>query len=102
MFSTIKYCDSNGDRVRGYLDTPRTLGPLGSTYVVEEDDLRGGVGANFIVRWHANRPGPPPVVETIMITTASTQGISFQSPARVLQENRASVSDTLSGRKPQR
>lgn len=97
--SSIEYYDSSGERVRSYLDTTRTLGPLGSTYVVvETDDIRGGVGANFIVRWHAQTPVPPPVVETVMITTASTLGISFRSPARVLYEDPAregpSSSDT--------
>lgn len=93
--STIDYYDSNGDPVRAYLDTARILEPLASTYVVVNvGDIRGGVGANFIVRWHAQTPVPPPVVETVMITTESTQGISFRSTARVLYEERASV-DTL-------
>lgn len=92
MLSSVDYYDSNGDRVQTYLDTTRALPPLASTYVVvEEEDLRGGVGANFIVRWHAEAPVQPPVVETVMITTASTQGISFRSPARVLREDRVSV-----------
>jgi len=94
--STIDYYDSNGDPVRAYLDTARTLGPLASTYVVvETDDIRGGVGANFLVRWHADTPVPPPVVETVMITTESTQGISFRSPARVLYEDPAPESPPL-------
>jgi hypothetical protein len=98
ILSTVDYYDSNGNRVRGYLDTARRLPPLASTYVVvEQDDLRGGVGANFIVRWHAEEPVHLPVVETVMITTESTQGISFRSTARVLSEDRASSSavDTL-------
>ena len=85
--STIDYYDSNGEYVRAYLDTTRTLGPLASTYVVvDTDDIRGGVGANFILQWHAERPVPPPVVETVMITGANTQGISFRATARVLHE----------------
>jgi hypothetical protein len=114
ILSAIDYYDSSGDRVRSYLDTTRSLDPLASTYVVVDvDDIRGGVGANFIVRWHANTPVPPPVVETVMITTESTQGISFRSTARVLRENRASSSgtpssevspsaDTLSQQEPRR
>jgi hypothetical protein len=93
--STIDYYDSHGEPVRAYLDTARTLGPLASTYVVVDvDDIRGGVGANFILRWHAERPVPPPVVETVMITGANAQGISFRSTARVLREDRAAP-DTL-------
>jgi len=103
VLSTIEYYDSSGERVRAYLDTARVLDPLASTYVVVEvDDIRGGVGANFIVRWHAEAPVHPPVVEAVMITTQSTQGISFRSTARVLQENRASSPDTLSAREPRR
>jgi len=90
VLSTIDYYDSNGDHVRAYVDTARVLGPLASTYVVvETDDIRGGVGANFILRWHAERPISPPVVETVMITGANTQGISFRSTARVLREDQA-------------
>ncbi len=91
VLSAIEYYDSGGDRVRNYLETPRTLDPLASTYVVVEvTDLQGGVGANFLVRWHAEAPVHPPVVETVMIATESTQGISFRSPARVLREDRVS------------
>lgn len=96
--SAIDYYDSQGELVRAYLDTTRTLGPLASTYVVvDTDDIRGGVGANFILRWHAEQPIPPPVVETVMITGANTQGISFRSTARVLYEERVST-DTLGHR----
>lgn len=96
--STIDYYDSHGEPVRAYLDTARTLEPLASTYVVVDvDDIRGGVGANFILRWHAERPVPPPVVETVMITGANAQGISFRSTARVLREDRAAP-DTLGQR----
>ncbi|PSQ77675.1 MAG: hypothetical protein BRD37_04635, partial [Bacteroidetes bacterium QH_8_67_23] len=42
--------------------------------------------ANFIVRWEADRPVAPPLVETVMISTASTQGISLTSRARVIEE----------------
>jgi hypothetical protein len=101
VLSTIDYYDSSGERVRAYLDTARSLDPLASTYVVVDvDDIRGGVGANFIVRWHANTPVSPPVVETVMITTESTQGISFRSTARVLYEDRVLAADTLSSRPP--
>jgi len=96
MLSTIDYYDSDGNRVRGYLDTIRRLPPMASTYVVvEQDDLRGGVGANFVVRWHADEPVHPPVVETVMITTESTQGISFRSTARVLFEDRVTAGPAL-------
>lgn len=96
--STIDYYDSQGELVRAYLDTTRALGPLASTYVVvDTDDIRGGVGANFLLRGHAEPPISPPVVETVMITGANTQDISFRSTARVLREDQAPA-DTLERR----
>jgi hypothetical protein len=89
--TAIEYYDSNGTPVRAYIDTARTLRAFASTYVVvEQDDVRGGVGANFRVRWRADAPVHPPIVETVMITGEATQGISFRSTARVLSEIPAS------------
>ena len=87
VLSTIDYIDNDGARVRRYLKQPRRLGPLASTSVViEEGDAAGGLGANFIVAWSASKPVHPPVVESIMISTLSSLGISFTSRARVLSE----------------
>ena len=72
----VDYYDSEGLLVRKYVDEPVTIGPLSSrAYVVEEDDTHGGVGANFIVEWDGETSRP--VIQAVMITTASTQGISF-------------------------
>lgn len=87
ILSTIDYIDNNGQLVRRYLDRPRRLAPLASTSVlIEESDAAGGLGANFIVEWHAAQPINAPIVESIMISTRSALGISFMSPARVLSE----------------
>jgi len=87
VLSTIDYIDNSGKLVRRYLTQPRRLDPLASTSVViEEDDAAGGLGANFIVTWSARQPTNVPVVESIMISTRSSLGISFTSPARVLSE----------------
>lgn len=93
--TAIEYYDSHGTLVRTYTDTARTLGPLASTYVVvEANEVPGGVGANFLVKWQADPPVQPPLVETIMITTESTLGISFRSTARVLREETAPQSES--------
>ncbi len=84
----VSYYDLDGNLVQQYLDDSLKLKPLASTsFVVEERDLRGGVGANFIVQWRSDQPVTPPVVEAIMISTSQQQGISFLSTGRVLQEN---------------
>ena len=59
-------------------------------FVVEEYDTSGGAGANFIVDWTASMEVTAPVVEAVMISTASQQGISFVSAGRVLKDRSAS------------
>lgn len=87
VLSTIDYIDNYGRPVRQYLNQPRRLEPMASTSVlIEERDAAGGLGANFIIEWSADQPVHTPVVESIMISTRSSLGISFTSPARVLTE----------------
>ena len=81
----VYYYDSDGNLVYKYLDEPQTINPLSSTsFVVEEEDLRGGVGANFLVLWEASQQVTKPVFEAVMISTAQNQGISFVSVGRVI------------------
>jgi hypothetical protein len=54
--------------------------------VIPESDAAGGSGASCVVRWQAERPAAAPVVEAVMIGTRSSQGISFVSQGRVLEE----------------
>lgn len=90
VLTTIDYIDNSGELVRRYLKQPRRLDPLASTSVViEELDAAGGLGANFIVEWSAPEPVAAPVVESIMISTRSSLGISFTSPGRVIRERSA-------------
>lgn len=90
VLSTIDYIDNNGALVRRYLKQPRRLDPMASaSVVIEESDAAGGLGANFLIEWRAPQPVTAPVVESIMISTRSSLGISFTSPARVLTERSA-------------
>lgn len=84
---TIDYYDTNGKMVRRYLEKPLTLAPLASTYVhIEEKDDSGGFGANFIVRWEAEKIINTPIIECVMIGATSGQGISFVSPGQEIRE----------------
>lgn len=81
----VYYYDSDGNLIHKYLDESQKLKPLSSTsYVIEEEDLRGGVGANYLVLWEAEQMVNKPVIEAVMISTAQNQGISFVSEGRVI------------------
>lgn len=90
----VAYYDSKGNLVQQYVDSTEKIRPLASTsYVIEETDLRGGVGANFLVRWSSQSPIYPPAVEAVNISTSQQQGISFLSVGRVLQERSINTSN---------
>jgi hypothetical protein len=83
----VDYYDTDGRRLQQFVSTPLMLPPLASTrYVVKESDKAGGSGANCIVQWDAAKPVNLPIVESVMISTASQQGISFTSRAQAVAD----------------
>ena len=77
---SVRYYNTHGDLARRFLESPRRLGPFGTLeFVIAEHDTSGGSGANFIVEWSANEPVSEPVIESVMISTRSGQGLSFTS-----------------------
>lgn len=57
-----------------------------SEVVIGRLDERGGTGANFIVEWSVEDLVDEPIVEVLMTSTSTQQGISFLTSARVLVE----------------
>jgi len=91
--TSARYYGTNGALVREYVNEPLRLAPMASTdFVVAEDDTSGGAGANFIVEWGASIEVTEPVVEAVMISTASQQGISFVSTGRVIKRRAPQMS----------
>lgn len=98
VITSVRYNNAAGKLVKQYLDRPIQLSALASTdFVIDRSDTSGGLGANFIVEWIAEKEVSEPVTEAILISTAFQQGISFVSPGRVIgnQPNRKpSVTDS--------
>ena len=87
--TVVDYYETQGKLLKKYLEKPAILNPLESLrYIIPERDKAGGSGANFIVEWKSDKFVNPPVVETIMISTKSRQGVSFTSPGRVIIESK--------------
>ncbi|MDZ7697927.1 MAG: DUF3124 domain-containing protein [Deltaproteobacteria bacterium] len=81
------YYDNNGKRIERYVKKPIELGPLASTdFHIKEYDERGGLGANFIVKWRADKAVNPPIIEGLMLGMKSGQGISFICPGKVIKK----------------
>lgn len=81
------YFDSDGNLLKNYVEKPVKLKKLSSLrYIIKSKDKSGGSGANFIVRWESKEPVNSPLIEAIMISTRSQQGISFVSRGQVIKE----------------
>ncbi len=86
--SAIDYYNTAGKIIRSYVkDSAITLNPLETyTLCIKETDVAGGVGANFIVKWHSLSKTNKPIIETIMIGSRQQQGISFTSRGVAIEE----------------
>ncbi len=85
LLKSVDYYDTQGKLVKKYLDKTVKLAPLQTTaYLVKKKDERGGSGANFIVKWGAEKPVYEPIIEAVMVGASDNQHISFISQGRPL------------------
>ncbi|MCC9642826.1 DUF3124 domain-containing protein [Rhodopirellula sp. JC740] len=89
VITSVRYFDTSGKEIRSLLQKPLQLAPLAATeFVIERDDKSGGSGASFLVEWKAGTEVNQPIVETVMVDTSNTQGISFTAPAVAIRETK--------------
>lgn len=87
IITSVRYFNTQGQLAKEYLSEPQRLEPMASAdFYVNGREQTGGVGTNFIVEWVAEQPVYEPVVETLMLSTSGTQGLSFTSPGRVIKQ----------------
>ncbi|MCK8479878.1 DUF3124 domain-containing protein [Psychroserpens algicola] len=80
--TSAKYYDTHGVLLRTYFDTPIFLAPLETTeIIIDELDIEGGTGSNFIFEWLIPEDSPEPLFEGIMNSTVGQQGLSFTTQA---------------------
>ena len=81
VLRTVNYYAENGSLLRSYVRRPRLLPPLATAiyYLAPEETAKAGIGANAIVEWVAEENVAKPLIESIMVSTDHTLGISFMS-----------------------
>lgn len=78
-----KYYDTHGAVLRTYFDFPIYLAPMETTeIIIDESDVEGGTGSNFIFEWKIPKGSPEPLFEGIMNSTMGQQGLSFTTQAK--------------------
>lgn len=75
---STKYYDTKGVLVKNYFDTPVYLDPLETVEIlINEVDVTGGTGSNFIFEWKTPYQTSEPMFEAVMTSTKGQQGLSF-------------------------
>lgn len=83
VLERVDYFDTGGSLVQAYLPRPVAVKPYATVeFYIPEDDLRGGSGANFVLRWSAQGPIAEPMVEAVMIGALGNTSYSFVSQGR--------------------
>lgn len=78
-----EYFDTHGVSLRNYFNHPIYLAPLETVeIIIDEMDVEGGTGSNFIFEWHAPKNSPEPLFEGVMNSTVGQQGLSFTTQSR--------------------
>ena len=73
-----EYYDTHGKSVRKYFNQPIYLAPMETTeIIIDETDITGGTGSNFIFEWEIPKNCSEPLFEGIMNSTMGQQGLSF-------------------------
>lgn len=80
ILRSVDYYSTDGKLVKKYLTAPVELGAMSTAdFIVARTDASGGAGANFIVDWLASKKVSTPIAEAVMVSTGSSQSISFVS-----------------------
>ncbi|WP_276166794.1 DUF3124 domain-containing protein [Zobellia alginiliquefaciens] len=81
-----EYFDTHGKSVRTYFDHPIYLAPMETTeIIIDEVDIEGGTGSNFLIEWKVPKGCPEPLFEGVMNSTMSQQGLSFTTVGRRIE-----------------
>ena len=81
--SKVDYFDTHGTLLKTYFENPVYLTPMETLdIVINEVDIAGGTGGNFIFDWQTPKNSPEPIFEGVMTSTSGQQGLSFLTQAK--------------------
>jgi hypothetical protein len=84
----VLFFDNAGSLVASYLQKDTLIYPLGAAdFFIPEKD-KSGTGANFLIEWVSDTLVNEPLIETVMLSLTSGQGISFSSLGKVIRERK--------------
>jgi hypothetical protein len=80
--SSTNYFDTDGNLIKTYLESPIFLAPMQTIeIIIQEHDISGGTGSNFLFEWYTPQGCPEPLFEGIM-NSINARGMSFITLAK--------------------
>lgn len=84
---SARYFDTHGSLLGERVPTPVIVPPYGTLELfVELNDASGGSGANFVVKWEAEQPVNPPLVESLHVNMDGGKAVIFMTQSVPLAE----------------
>ncbi|MGB4065821.1 MAG: DUF3124 domain-containing protein [Azonexus sp.] len=84
---SARYFDTGGKLLGERVSVPTVVPPLGTLELfVELNDASGGSGANFIIKWEAEQPVNPPLVESLHVNMDGGKAVIFMTQSVPLTE----------------
>jgi len=76
------YYDTHGKLIEKYVDKTIFLAPMETIeIIINEKDIAGGTGSNFLFNWKIQNNSSTPLFEAVMNSTLGQQGLSFTTQA---------------------
>jgi len=83
--TAVDYYNSKGALVKSHYAKATTMAPLESAHIfLSNRHKEGGFGANFIVKWEADKEVNEPIIECVM---AGSEGRAFITSGRVIKDS---------------
>ncbi|GAB4396186.1 MAG: DUF3124 domain-containing protein [Microscillaceae bacterium] len=96
FLTRVEYYDTHGQLIRQNLQKQIKMRPFETkNVVIEFEERKGGPGSNFLVEWRSEKPTQSPIVESVMISTESSLGISFVCQGKVIETYAPAPSSSL-------
>ncbi len=78
VLKEISYYNTGGELIETYVSKPHILKAMASIdFIVDLRDMRGGSGANFIVKWAGGDKLSTPVIQAVMVNNSGNRAFSF-------------------------
>ncbi len=80
IIKSVDYFDTRGEKLESLISGWFALAPMATaSFVIDQQNLSGGAGANFIVHWATDESAQEPLIEAVMAGYRGTKGLSFSS-----------------------